>query len=82
MADRDWGVERGPTLGYNTELTEVHINRFPDACASCTHPNVGSKIKGVVRQNGDDPISGWIELTEKVVYPQDKYMVCYGRLGL
>lgn len=22
--DRDWGVERGPTLGYNTELTEVH----------------------------------------------------------
>ena len=64
------GVERGPTLGYNTELTELYA------------PHVGSKIKGVVRQNGDDPISGWIELTEKVVYPQDKYMVCYGRLGL
>ena len=81
--DRDWGgAERGPTLGYNTELTEVHINRFPGRLRKLYAPHVGSKIKGVVRQNGDDPISGWIELTEKVVYPQDKYMVCYGRLGL
>ena len=55
---------------------------FPVRLRKLYAPHVGSKIKGVVRQNGDDPISGWIELTEKVVYPQDEYMVCYGRLGL
>ena len=83
MADpRLGGVERGPTLGYNTELAEVHIDCFPGRLRKLYAPHVGSKIKGVVRQNGDDPISGWIESTEKVVYPQDEYMVCYGRLGL
>ena len=46
--DRDWGVERGPTLGYNTELTEVHINRFPGRLRKLYAPHVGSKIKGVV----------------------------------
>ena len=71
--DRDWGVERGPTLGYTPNSTEVHINRFPGRLRKLYAPHVGSKIKGVVRQNGDDPISGWIELTEKVVYPQDEY---------
>lgn len=76
------GVQRGPTLGYNTELAEVHIDCFPGRLRKLYAPHVGSKIKGVVRQNGDDPISGWIESTEKVVYPQDEYMVCYGRLGL
>lgn len=43
------GVERGPTLGYNTELTEVHINRFPGRLRKLYAPHVGSKIKGVVR---------------------------------
>lgn len=60
----------------------MHIDCFPGRLRKLYAPHVGSKIKGVVRQNGDDPISGWIESTEKVVYPQDEYMVCYGRLGL
>ena len=66
-------------LGYNTELAEVHINRFPGRLRKLYAPHAGSKIKGVVRQNGDNLISAWIELTEKVTYPQEEYLVCYGR---
>lgn len=51
------GVERGPTLGYNTELTEVHINRFPGRLRKLYAPHVGSKIKA------------WYARTETIRFP-------------
>ena len=37
----------------------MHIDCFPGRLRKLYAPHVGSKIKGVVRQNGDDPISDW-----------------------
>ena len=78
--NKDWGVQRGPMLGYNTELAEVHINRFPGRLRKLYAPHIGSKIKGVVRTCGEVVMSGWIELTEEVdAYPEEEYLTCFGR---
>ena len=51
------GVQRGPTLGYNTELAEVHIDCFPGRLRKLYAPTSAARSRA------------WYARTETIRFP-------------
>lgn len=78
--DRDWCFIRGPVLGYPTELAEVHVTRFPGSMYPFYQPGIGKKVKGVMRQDGVELVSAWMEITGTTdTPPWEEYLSVFGR---
>lgn len=78
--DRDWCFIRGPVLGYPTELAEVHVTRFPGSMYGFYQPGIGKKVKGVLRQDGIELVSAWMELEGVTdTPPWEEYLTVFGR---
>lgn len=78
--DRDWCYARGPVLGYNTELAEVHLTRFPGGMRTFYQPEPGKKVKGVLRLGGQELASAWMELEgEASGPPWPEFLKVFGR---
>lgn len=82
-ADRDWSTRKFRSMGYDSELADVRLTRFPAELREFVAPGAGTVVQGETTADGETRMRGEARLeTDDTGHPWPFALTVFGRRRL